>query len=440
MAMGHWTRREFLTRGMAAMGAAAVVGPGMVRQGVLAAGIREGGEDAPVNDRMNIVVVISDDQDFPSLGVMRHLNGMMGAESPVAGWTNFVNCGVAQGLCAPSRASFLTGRYPHEHGVTSNKDNWRLDAGRTLPVWLKAAGYRTALMGKYLFGSRKIKPIPPGWDVFDQGGRSDTLAPKAETYIRSVAGGGPFFLVVSTTDPHRPYRVPSRYKNAEIDLPYLGPADPDTSDRPEWVRKLRRRRKGRPEANVDGYRVVLAVDDLVKRVVDVLGEVGELENTAVVFMSDNGYSWGSNGIYGKNAPYEPSIHVPLAIFDPRAGVNRVCDRVVSAIDVTPTLVELAGATAAFPLSGRSLVPLLRGEDVEWDDAMLIQGHPSPHYGNGDWFGVRDERYTYVELSTGERELYDRLVDPWQNENVAGRPDYAEAQARLAERLAGLLGQ
>lgn len=439
MAAGYWTRREFLTTGLSALGAAAVVRPSTVKQGVFADVGGNTADETPTADRMNVVVIISDDQDYPSLGVMRKLNGLMGIGSPMVGWTNFENCGVAQGLCAPSRASFLTGRYPHEHGVTSNLDNWRLDDSQTLPVWLKAAGYRTALLGKYLFGDKKIKPMPPGWDVFDQGGRSDTLAPKAETYIRSVAGGGPFFLVVSTTDPHRPYYVPSRYKNAEIDMPYLGPEDSDLSDRPEWVRKLRRRRRGEPKADINAYRVVLAVDDLIERVVGVLSEVGEIGNTVVVFMSDNGYSWGSNGIYGKNAPYEPSIHVPLAIFDPRSDANRVCGRVVSAIDVTPTLVELAGATAGLPLSGRSLVPLLRGGSVEWDDAMLIQGHPSPHYGNGDWFGVRDGRYTYIEISTGERELYDRLADPWQNENVAGRPEYAEVRADLATRLVELRG-
>lgn len=390
--------------------------------------------------RPNIIVILTDDQDYPSLAVMRKLMGYAGEGSAMPGWATFTDYGVTTSLCAPSRASLLTGQYAYQHGVTINTEQHALDTSNTLATWLKGAGYLTALYGKWLVGADKVKPSPPGWDVFEQGGRSDKLAKSAATYIQSVASADkPFFLVVSTGDPHAPYSVPSRYRNEEIDLPSLPAADNDLSDKPAWVQK--EYGYGESRKRLQAYRLVLAVDDMVESIVNTLTTVGRLNDTVIIFASDNGFCWG-NGVRGKNTQYEPAVHVPMLIYDPATGMNCTCDRVVSNVDLTATIVDYAGATAGLPLEGRSLVPLIRAtgpEQPEWEDVMLIEGHPANGDSRSHWVGLRTRDYVYVEHSTSERELYHRSSDPNQNHNLLGATEHAEAQANLAERLTAIVG-
>ena len=422
------TRRQFLTLAPAAAAALA-----LTRR--LPA---EAQEIPPLPARPNIVVILTDDQDAPSLAVMRKL-----LAAPGGGWTNFTTAVCNDGLCAPSRATLLTGQYSHHHGVERNGWIGRLDESNTLPVWLSAAGYRCAHFGKYSFGKRgRSRPKPPGWDVFDgKGGLADPTFSKAIDYIEHT-GSEPFYLVIAPVDPHIKAKPPLRYRTAAVDLPPLPPNinEVDVSDKPEYIRQLKPiaqpKLQGQAAERVRAARALLAVDDGVQAVVEALASTGRLDNTAIFYLSDHGYSWGSHRMLWKHNPYEEVIRIPFLIRLPGQSENRVEPRLVSNVDVAPTICELAGIIPGRQVDGRSLLPLIQQTIGEWAEAALIEKHTDPHYA-GEYFGLRTADYTYVEHDSGEKELYDLATDPYQLENATGQPDYADTQAQLAARLAAM---
>ena len=182
---------------------------------------------------------------------------------------------------------------------------------------------------------------------------------------------------------------------------------------------------------------LLAVDEGVGEIIDALDESGVLEDTVVVFTSDNGYFFGEHRIpEGKLFFYEPSIRVPLLVRGPGipAGVTR--SSLVANIDLAPTLLDLAQAAPLRTMDGRSLVPLLHGDPPATDRAVLLEVGGLEGEGLQS-FGVRTPRYAYFELRTGRRELYDLVADPAQLDNRAGEPELADVEAKLAEQLAAL---
>lgn len=388
--------------------------------------------------RPNIVLIITDDQDAPSLEVMRKLN-----DHPGGGWTQFDNAVCNDGICAPSRATTLTGQHSHHHGVERNGWIGKLDEHHTLPVWLSAAGYQCALFGKYSFGKKDHNwPKPPGWDVFDSGGGyADTVFGKGVDYIRH-AGAEPFFLMLTPVDPHIKAKPPLRYKDAEVEMSPLPPNinEADVSDKPARIRKLPLLRKSKLKSlakeRTNAYRTLLAVDDGVQAVVDELAAVGKLDNTVIVYTSDHGFSWGSHRLERKHIPYEEVIRIPLVIRRPGQSGNRIESRVVSNVDIAPTLADLAGVTPTIAVDGYSLRPMMDGGD--WTECKLIEKHFDTR-DPGSFYGVRTDRYTYVEHDTGEKELYDLAADPYQMDSVHNDPGYAGARATLAGLLAGMKG-
>lgn len=409
------TRRQFLTLAPATAAALA-----LTRH--LPAGAQE---TPPAPSRPNIVVILTDDQDAPSLAVMRKLLAF-----PGGGWTNFTTAVTNEALCAPSRATLLTGAYSHNHGLTTNNRKGDLDTTGYLPIRLQQAGYKVGHIGKWLKGNKRVPP-PPGFALFSQGGRSRTVFLKGCDFIRTAAGQ-PFALFLCPVDPHRKAKPSATYARVDIDLPPLPPVETDLSDKPAWVQ---RRPSSRPDERerLNAYRAILDVDDGVELIVNTLDELGVLDNTVIAFASDNGYSWGSNGISGKNAPYDPSIRVPILIRVPGLA-NREEPRVVSMADLSVTIAELAGVTLDEP-DGRSLVPLLHDPAASWPSEAYIEGYPDRRRPTGTWWGVRTNEFAYIENSTGEIELYDLAADPYQFENVAGQPAYADTQSQLAARLA-----
>jgi arylsulfatase A-like enzyme len=216
--------------------------------------------------------------------------------------------------------------------------------------------------------------------------------------------------------------------------PSLG--EPDVSDTPAWVRSLPalgpRARSGLTEAERRSLATLLAVDDAVAAILDALRERGDLEHTVVVFVSDNGFSFGEHRWVKKACPYEACVSVPLLIRYPPAG-PRVEPAIVSTVDLAPTIAALAGLDGAAGADGVSLVPLLEGDAAPDRPAYLElpdgAGRIPP------WWQVRTAGLAYIELATGERELYDLRRDPDQLSNVAEDPAYATAVARLAAELA-----
>ncbi|MCC6222618.1 MAG: sulfatase [Thermoleophilia bacterium] len=440
--------------------------------------------------RPNIVVVMTDDQTLESVRVMENVERLIAA----AGVT-FESFYTTYSLCCPSRSTFLTGQYPHNHGVLGNYPPnggyGALDYSNTLPAWLQRAGYNTAHFGKWLNGygqggKRKQKEIPAGWSEWyglvdpktylyygytvNENGRlktyrrkpgnyqTDVLTDKAVAVIgRFARQRKPFFLNVAYMAPHAtasaggsPATPAPRHESAfdGVALP-SSPSinEADVSDKPAQIRELplltaeeleeaRQRYESRLEA-------LLAVDEGIARIVSALASAGELGDTVIVFTSDNGYFSGEHRIEeGKVLPYEESIRLPLIVRGPGFPAGAVTGALAANIDLAPTIVELARATARRTQDGRSLVPALEQPATVWARDFLIEAGPDPSSEDESendraaqsFLGLRTDRYLYVEYDSGERELYDLVLDPFQLESRHADPAFDAIEADLAARL------
>jgi N-acetylglucosamine-6-sulfatase len=429
--------------------------------------LRLTGTTAPPREAPNVVVILTDDQRWDTLWAMPTVKSALQGKG-----VTFANAFVVNPLCCPSRTSILTGRYSHSTGVYTNappRGGFQVfDDRSTLPTWLRDAGYRTALIGKYLNGYDE-RYIPPGWDRwiaftgtpgFDRYGlnvdgelrvggpapgeySTDVLADQAVSFIRDTEG--PMFLYFAPYAPHRPATPAPRHASAFEDLgPWRPPSydEPDVSDKPAWVRALPRldseARAVVDQVRLDQYRSLLAVDDAVGRIVDALSETGRLSETFIVFTSDNGFAWGEHRWEKKQVAYEESIRVPLVVrYDPIATQPRSDGNLVLNIDLAPTISELAG-TSAPEAEGRSFVQLLRGDDDGWRTDFLVEHLVGDEALSPPTFcAVRSTGFLFVAYDTGARELYDLARDPAELLNRAADPRMASVRRRLAARLAEL---
>ncbi len=447
-------------------------------------------EPGPRSERPNIVVIMTDDQEPGSLAHMPIVAKRLAARG-----MRFENSFVTTPRCCPSRASFLTGRYAHNHGVLRNVPpggGWQAfvasgSEADTLAVWLKAAGYRTAIAGRYLTHYDDGTHVAPGWDEWhvaigrggfegyhyqlSENGKIVSYGGEEKDHLTNVAtekalafieagesdDSRPFFLYVATTAPHGPWvyerRDRKKFKGVTAPRP---PSfrEADMTDKPPHMQRLKEMPDDRLEKVDTWYRGYLrslaGVDRAVDRILDALDRFDETRDTYVIFTSDNGFLFGEHWDIGKLSPYEPSIRVPLIVRGPDVRPRAVAGELALNVDLAPTLMEIAGAPAHEALDGRSLVPLLRERaGTGWRDDFLIEqlDFEEKPDAEGDpqlppYIGVRTERYVYVEYlgsAGGERELYDLEVDPYQMENLAGKAEVAEIEGRLAARVAELRG-
>ncbi len=439
----------------------------------------------------NVVVVMTDDQTAESMKVMTQTQALIGGQQGASFTNSYVNLP----LCCPSRATFLTGQYAHNHDVTTNElpngGFYKFDAAygsANLATALEGAGYHTALVGKYMndYGAPPPDPapVPDGWSEFystleptnpeaygyklNENGatvsygnavadhKTDVLTAKARQVIAArSAQPEPFFLWLSYTAPHGGGPDPSPQAPMNCDPgPQPAPrhaasanAEPlpqppnfneaDVSDKPPSI-------SGSPSlsnAQIDTLRgryrctleALLSVDEGVANVVADLNASGELDNTLIVFTSDNGFFNGEHrDDQGKGKHYEPSTRVPLLIRGPGVAAGTVEDELVTNADLAPTILDAAGVAPPVPPDGLSLLPLFSG--AEWQRQELLLE-------NRTYAAVHDDRYVYVEhtagADNGEVELYDLALDPFELQNRQGDPAYANVQAFLANRLAQL---
>ena len=430
----------------------------------------------PRDRRLNVVVILSDDQTYESIPheppVMPKLQSLI--EDPKQHWIRFPNAFINTPLCCPSRASILTGRYSHHTGVVDNGTGENLDDGDTIATALRTAGYTTGLIGKYLneypFGHAPVPP--PGWDTWlaklqgsqhsvyqrfaltDEGftaafGGSpkdystDVYARAAADFIRTAPQDRPFFLMFTPMAPHSPW-TPAPRDVGTWTAPVPRPPsfdERDVSDKPAWVRALppiaaQYAAKLRADHR-EAYEALGALDDAVLTILDALQARRALDDTMVVFLTDNGFSFGEHRWVTKSCPYDECIRTPFFVRYP--GATAATDpHPVSNVDLAPTIAALADASLRPPVDGRSLLPLLLGRDPRgWRPGVL-----SEFQGGRDipgWWEMRTPRYAYVEYVTGERELYDVTgslgpADPYELRNVAGSSRFAEVQDRLAADL------
>jgi N-acetylglucosamine-6-sulfatase len=436
--------------------------------------------------RPNVVVIETDDQTAADMASMPRTRALIGDQG-----VTFDNSFVSLSQCCPSRATFLTGQYAHNHGVRTTQPPFggfpAFKDDQSLPVWLQRAGYATALVGKYFNGYGKDDPtyVPPGWTdwhglegpttysfsgfALNDNGRvarypgsyqTDVLTRLSQDFVRRQARARqPFFLWTTVVDPHigGPHHmldgprtdmaVPSPlFYDALLgaQMP-MSPAfdEADVSDKPAALRN--RRRLGPHElmelqlAWQRRQESLLAVDLDVRKIVGTLRHEGVLRNTLLIFTSDNGYLIGEHRVReSKVLPYEPSIRVPLMLRGP--GVPKGASRSQLAFngDLAPTILQATGAQAPWATDGMSLLPFARHATTASRRAILLEGPPQGNRDGAPRFtGLRTTRYAYVEYRDGEVELYDLRRDPDELRNLAGQPAVAALQARLARRLASL---
>jgi N-acetylglucosamine-6-sulfatase len=468
----------------------------------------------------NIVVITTDDQTLASLSGATMPSTL---ESIGAGGTRFTNAVVTTPLCCPSRATLLTGQYAHNHGTLSNNPGYEdlRDKRNTLPVWLHRAGYVTAHVGKYLNGYRaaadRPRDVAPGWDqwhtVLDPrkyvryygyklavNGELTRVGSKPRDYITRVINRraakmvrryapkrSPLYLQVDHRAPHTEEGVDSgppcgglvppdpRDATAFRDEELPRPAsfdEQDVSDKPSFIRELPRLAPSTMAAIAERYRCglasLLAVDRGVAKLVGALRRAHELDDTVLMFTSDNGFFYGEHRIpEQKTRPYEEALRVPLLIRVPDRylGGDTAAPEVsepVANIDLAPTILDLAGAEpcrrrkSCRVMDGRSLLGLIRGT-AAWpeDRAIAIEfdaGERARPTLVCRYEGVRVAGHVYVRHTAAadplsgecqpiqETEHYDLVADPFQLDNLfpadPGSPEAAiedTLDARL-ERL------
>ncbi len=407
--------------------------------------------------KRNIVFILSDDHRWNFMGCMGHPWLKTPAMDRMAqGGVLFRNAFVTTSLCSPSRACILTGLYAHAHGVMDNVTPLPANL-TTFPQILQKHGYRTGFVGKWHMGGEgdAARPGFDRWVSFRGQGQyenplinfdgdrrktkgyvSDILTDEALRFIGQNAER-PFFLYLSHKNVHSPNVSAERHKALyqKEPIPYpnsMADTEENYRGRPDWVRRQRKATHG-----VDGMfnnviafdpfyrqycRTIASLDESIGRVLNELEEKRLLNDTLVVYMSDNGFLMGDHGLIDKRCMYEPSIRVPMLAHCPDmfAAGGRPEGMALN-IDIAPTFLDVAGAPRPAGLHGRSLVPLLAGEK-SWRTEFLYEYFWERNYPHTPTVtGLRTARYSYMHYHGiwDLDELYDVEKDLGQMNNLMG---------------------
>lgn len=418
---------------------------------------------AQTSKRPNILFILPDQLRAQALGCM----GNRDVQTPnidrlASEGLLFENTFANTPVCCPARANMLTGTYAHRNGIVANDLRLREDQV-TIAELLAKAGYRTGFIGKWHLdgGPREPGFIPPGprrqgfefWaanecshqhfrnhyfrdtdkpvplDKFEAEGWTDVVCDFLDSTKQDKR---PFFVTVQMGPPHDPYKAPpeytKRYDPARLEM------------RPNWQEGPRT--PGRKDI-AEYYGMVTAVDDQVGRMMRKLDELGLREDTIVLFSSDHGDMLGSQGRRLKRKPWEESIRVPGILRYPRL-VRKPArtDVFLSHVDFAPTLLSLCGVRPPSNMQGADLSTFVR--TGKRDGAAGPNSQEAffqifgPYEGDGTegaWRGVRTKRYMYARFEDKPWVLYDLQSDPFERNNLAGKPEAASIQRDLEARIA-----
>ncbi|WP_329376922.1 sulfatase [Streptomyces sp. NBC_01351] len=452
-------RRGFLA-GAAAVAAAAAT-PSLAQAAT-------SGTAAASAARPNILLIVTDDQPKHTDWAIQKTIGWIADQG-----VKFTNGHVSTPLCSPSRSSVFSGRYAHNHGVRNNGASHSLDQHSTVQRYLKQAGYRTGLFGKYL-NSWALADNPPhfeewallqpaynnaNWNV---NGTVQTLTGYTTNIVKNktlafldkaTTDTRPWFAYVTPYASHEPNTPAAKYADTVVPAWNGRPSVPeaDRSDKPAYIQNATGTLAEAKALRERQLRSLLSVDDAVQAIHDKLAAIGQLDNTLVIYIGDNGYSWADHGWLKKSVPYSPAHEVPFYLSWPAGGLGSgtVDNRVVANIDIAPTILDAAGITPDTPQDGRSL---LTGFSR---DHLLVEWWKQGTGGTGPktWasYVAKDKQYTeYYDLhtdatgavsGTGQvtfREYYDLVSDPYQLQNLLHQATPQQEQALGIPALAAAL--
>jgi arylsulfatase A-like enzyme len=417
--------------------------------------------------RPDIIVIVTDDQHIGTLDWMPVLRDYISRRG-----IRFSRAMVPTSVCCPSRASLFTGEYAHTTEVWSNDQGWQhfRDAGmerRTIAVWLRQSGYRTALIGKYLNAYRG-DGARPGWGVwhaftgsnadyygyeiqhgngttstfgFDAASYStDVLRRYAINFIRATPSEKPLFLYFSPYGPHEPATPAPRHLALPAPITHFWPPsarEQDLSDKPQWIQALPEVSESEIQAaRVRQYRSLRSVDEAVAAIMRAQVARHRLHNTLLVFLSDNGVMWGEHRAMGKFLPYQAATRIPMAVAWPARLAEGVVDaRLALNIDIAETVAEAARAPHP-DVAGASLLH-------RWQrDGFVLEALRANYPGsNGTnvtrppYCGWRTARYLFVHYGNGREELYDYARDPWELRDRRGTAPDLQRRLRRRARAA-----
>lgn len=435
----------------------------------------------------NVLIVLCDDLRWNALGCTGHPHIKTPAIDRLASEGAVLrNSFCTTSLCSPSRASILSGLYAHAHGVTNNFTEYP-SALASFPRQLQSAGYETAYIGKWHMGEENDSPRP-GFDWFvthrGQGQYFDTefningtgrqvikgyyttvVTDMAENWIKDRSREKPWMMILGHKAPHSFYFPEPKYAKAfehvEVNYPHSAF---QLQSKPQWLKQrlttwhgiygpLFEWRKEFPDTTAAGvldfqamvrayWGTILSVDDSVGRLTELLRRRGELDDTVILFMGDNGLLEGEHGMVDKRTMHEASIRIPMIMRFPKAiSAGKKVEQQVLTVDIAPTVCELASAPPLPAIHGRSMVRLLRDGDPDWRKAWFY------HYNYEKQFpytpnvrGIRTDTWKLIRYPHGDgqadrhtAELYDLQSDPLELNNLIEDP-------RQRERVADLSGQ
>lgn len=411
----------------------------------------------------NIIFILTDDHRWDAMSVMGHpviktphLDRL--ADEGVL----FENAFVTTSLCSPSRASFLTGQYPHRHGVVTNHTPWDNNRNLTFLERIKAAGYDTAFIGKWHMPGEGL-PELRGVDRFisftKEGGQgvyydcpliidgveterpgkyiTEDLTDFALDFIGQQRSN-PFCLYLSHKAVHFGFRPPKHLKGVYKDVDLKLPPESDTwvtfTDNHPFVGALF-------PMNVL-YRsyceTVVSVDEQIGRILKKLQEMNILDDTLIVYAGDNGHFWGEHGLYDKRLAYEESIRIPFIVRYPGLikDPGRRAPQMILNIDLAPTLLDIVGIEIPADMQGMSLKPILEAGSAPGRASWLYEHFPVFPIPIPGITAVRTKRYKYIEYQNHKRprEIFDLEADPKEKQNMTGTEKGRMLQEELKREL------
>jgi len=396
------------------------------------------------DSRPNFLIIVTDDQRYDTMEYMPNTQQLIFDEG-----VTFTNGFITTPLCCPSRSSILTGMYAHNHGVLEN--DLKLKHTTFIEI-MHENGYFTGLVGKYLNSwngdprpeydywvsyfrgeTRYYRPdlnVNGSWTRHEDQYVTYVLGDYAVEYLNKAARQNkPFILFFAPNAPHEPVTPANEDLDLLKDLPPHRPPsfnEEDTSDKPRWLAE-RSPLTEEEIASSDEFRrnqllTLISLDRTIGKIMTELQSTGMLDDTFILFLSDNGKFWGEHRITSKNGMYDEASRVPFAIrYPPLVSAPYIdSDHVVANIDIAPTVLDLANIPIPASMDGLSLVGLLSGS-TNWREGVLLEGWPP----RGVYTAVHTNRYVYAETIDDKSEFYDLQTDPYQLDNMIDDPAYQD---------------